>query len=125
VLALRDDRLVIHRLVARCTQNHFLLRGDSVAFPDPPLPSEALVGRLVRRASGRVNEGRGLTASALLSGFAAKWFRAVGMVLCHWGLARRVALKVHSRRKALARGFRTAENTAAPVSPVIAERGAV
>jgi hypothetical protein len=49
----------------------------------------------------------------------------VGMVLCHWGLARRVALKVHSRRKASARGFRTAENTAMPVSAVIGERGAV
>src|SRR3981081_2264023 len=80
VLAQRDNRLVIHRLVARCTQNHFLLRGDSVASPDPPLPSDALLGRLVRR----VEEGRGLTASALRPGFAAKWSRAVGMLLCHW-----------------------------------------
>ena len=127
VLAQRDDRLVVHRLVAHCTQNNFLLRGDSVAFLDPPLPSEALLGRLVRRANGRVNEGRGLTASALRPGFAAKakWSRAVGMVLCHWGLARRVALKVHSRRRASARRFRTAENTAMPVSAVVAERGAV
>jgi Peptidase S24-like len=120
VLAQRDDRLVIHRLVARCTQNNFLLRGDSVACPDPPFPSEALLGRLVRRA----DEGRALSVSALRPGFAAKWSRAVGMVLCHWALARRVALKVHSRRKASARRFRTAENTAVPVSAVIAERGA-
>ena len=125
VLAQRDERLVIHRLVSRCTQNDFLLRGDSVACTDPPLPSEALLGRLVRRANGRVNEGRGLTASARRPRLAAKWSRAVGMMLCHWGLARRVALKVHSRRKASARGFRTAENTAMPVSAVIAERGAV
>jgi hypothetical protein len=125
VLAQRDDRLVVHRLIARCTQNNFLLRGDSVAFPDPPLPSEALLGRLVRRANGRVNEGRGLTASALRPRFAAKWSRAVGMVLCHWGLARRVALKVHSRRKASARGFRTAECTTVPVTAVFAEPGAV
>ena len=124
VLAQRDDRLVIHRLVARCKQNSFLLRGDSVACPDPPLPSEALLGRLVRRVNGRGNEGR-LTASALRPGLAAKWSRALGMLLCHWGLARRVALKVHSRRKASARGFRSAENTAVPVSAVIAERGAV
>jgi Peptidase S24-like len=120
VLAQRDDRLVVHRLVARCTENNFLLRGDSAARPDPPLPSEALLGRLV----GRVNKGRGLTASALRPGFAAKWSRAVGMVLCHWGLARRVALKVHSRRRASAHRFGTAENPAVLVLAVIAERGA-
>jgi hypothetical protein len=121
VLAQRDDRLVMHRLLAHCEQNSFLLRGDSVPCPDPPFPSEALLGRLLRRA----DEGRGLTPSALRPGFGAKWSRAVGMVLCHWGLARRVALKVHGRRMASARGFSTPENTAAPVSAGIAERGAL
>jgi hypothetical protein len=121
VLAQRDDRLVMHRLLAHCGQNNFLLRGDSVACPDPPFPSKALLGRLVRRA----DEGRGLTPSGLHPGFGAKWSRAVGMVLCHWGLARRVALKVHSRRKASARGFSAAESTATPVSAGIAERGVV
>ncbi|HKB97773.1 MAG TPA: S24/S26 family peptidase [Terriglobales bacterium] len=121
VLAQRDDRLVIHRMVARRAQNYFLLRGDSVAFPDPPFLSEALLGRLVRRSDG----ARPLAASALRPGFGAKWSRAVGMVLCHFGLARRVALKVHSRRKASARGFRTAENTAGPVLAAIAEHEAI
>jgi Peptidase S24-like len=121
VLAQRDDRLVMHRLLVRCGQNNFLLRGDSVACPDPPFPSQALLGRLVRRA----DERRGLTPSGLHPGFGAKWSRTVGMVLCHWGLARRVALKVHSRGKASARGFSTAESAATPVSAGIAERGVV
>jgi hypothetical protein len=121
VLAQRDDRLVMHRLLAHCGQNNFLLRGDSVACPDPPFPSQALLGRLVRRA----DEGRGLTTSSLHPGFGAKWSRAVGMVLCHWALARRVALKVHGRRKASARRFGIAENAAAPVSAGIGESGAV
>src|SRR5258708_15361286 len=116
-LAQRDDRLVIHRMVARCAQNYFLLRGDSVAFPDPPFLSEALLGRLVRRSDG----ARPLAASALRPGFGAKWSRAVGMVLCHFGLARRVALKVHSRRKASAPGFTTSGKNARPVLATIPE----
>src|ERR1019366_10100376 len=58
VLALREGRLVLHRLVAPCTPNGFLLRGDSVPGPDPLFPSEALLGRLVRRA----DDGRGVSA---------------------------------------------------------------
>jgi signal peptidase I len=101
VLAQRDDRLVMHRLIARCGQNNFLLRGDSVPCPDPQLSREALLGRLVRRIDGR----RSLPASPLRSGFGAKWSRAAGLLLCHWGLARRLVLEVRSRRKKSARGF--------------------
>ena len=121
VLAQRDDRLVIHRMVARSAQNYFLLRGDSVACPDPPFAFEALLGRLVRRSG----EARPLAASALRPGFGAKWSRAVGIVLCHSGWARRAALKVHSRRRASARGFRTAENAAGPALAAIAEHEAI
>ena len=49
VLALREDRLVLHRVVACCAPHGFLLRGDSVPGSDPPYPPEALLGRLVRR----------------------------------------------------------------------------
>ena len=108
VLALRDGRLFLHRFVAPCTPNGFLLRGDSMPGSDPLFPPEALLGRLVRSA----DEGRGVSAALCSQAFGAKWSRAVGMLLCHCGLARRLALKLHSRRKASARGFRNSEPSA-------------
>jgi len=100
VLALRDGRLFLHRFVALCAPNGFLLRGDSMPGSDPQFPPEALLGRLVRSA----DQGRAVSAPALRLGFGAKWFgvkwsRALGMLLCHCGLARRFALKLHRRRK--------------------------
>lgn len=115
VLARREGRLFLHRLVAPCTPNGFLLRGDSVPGPDPRFPPEALLGRLVRST----DEERVLYAAALRPGFGAKWSRAVGMVLCHCGLARRLALKLHSWRKASAREFRNPEPAADMGSAVL------
>src|SRR5258708_40141805 len=50
VLARREGRLFLHRLVGRFngpgTPNGFLLRGDSMPGPDPQFPTEALLGRL-------------------------------------------------------------------------------
>jgi len=112
VLALREDRLVLHRLVAPCTPNGFLLRGDCVPGPDPQYPPEALLGRLVRSA----DEGRAVSAAALRQGFGVKWYRALGVLLCHCSVARRLALKLHSRRKASARELRNSEH-GADVSP--------
>jgi Peptidase S24-like len=121
VLARREGRLFLHRFVGRfndpCTPNGFLLRGDSMPGPDPQFPSEALLGRLVQK----VDEGRAVCATALRPGFRAKWFgvkwsRALGMLLCYCGLARSLALKLHSRRKArelrnsgVAAGMRSAD----------------
>ena len=105
VLARRNDRLFLHRLVAPCTPNGFLLRGDSMPGPDPLFPSEALLGRLVHRA----DDGRGVSAPALRPGFGVRWSRAVGMLLCHCGIARRLALKLHSWWKASAPEFRNPE----------------
>jgi hypothetical protein len=85
VLARRDDRLVLHRLVAPCTSEGFLLCGDSVPAPDPQYPPEALLGRLVRR-TGKVG---GLMPSAL-SRVIAKFFRDCGVL-------RRLALRLHRR----------------------------
>ncbi len=112
VLARREDRLVLHRLVAPCTPNGFLLRGDCVPGPDPQYPPEALLGRLVRGA----DEGRAVSAAVLRQGFGVKWSRAVGMLFCHCGVSRRLALKLHSRRKASARELRNSEH-GADVSP--------
>jgi hypothetical protein len=101
VLALRDGRLFLHRFVARCTQDTFQLRGDSMPGSDPLYPSEALLGRLARSS----DEGRSVSAAALRQGLGVKWSRTVGMLLCYCSLARRLALRLHSRRKPSAPGF--------------------
>src|SRR5260370_10073752 len=54
VLARREGRLILHRLIAPCTPHGFLLRGDSVPSPHPPFPPETLLGRI----AGRWDEGR-------------------------------------------------------------------
>jgi hypothetical protein len=94
VLAERGDRLFLHRLIAPCTPNGFRLRGDSMPNSDPQYPPEALLGRLVRS----VDERRRLS-SAILS-------RALGMLFCHCGAARRLALKFHGWRAASTGAFR-------------------
>jgi hypothetical protein len=114
VLARREGRLFLHRLVAPCAPNGFLLRGDSMPGPDPLFPPEALLGRLVCRA----NKGRAGSAPVLRPGlgaksFGVKWGRAVGMLFCHCGMARRLALRLHSYRQASAPEFRNSESTQA------------
>jgi hypothetical protein len=96
VLARRDGRFFLHRLVAPCAPNGFRLRGDSMPAADPLYPPEALLGKLVRQAN-------------------VKWSRAVGMLLCHCGLARRLALKLHTWR-ATAIEFRNSERAVARAS---------
>jgi len=111
VLAQREGRLFLHRLVGRFTApgtlNGFLLRGDSMPGPDPQFPIEALLGRLVQKVDERGDHGRAVHAAAPRRGFRANGFgvnvnlsRALGILLCYSGLARRLALKLHSRRKA-------------------------
>jgi hypothetical protein len=117
VLALRDGRLFLHRFVGRfndpCKPSGFLLRGDSMPGPDPQFPTEALLGRLVRK----VDEVRAVCPAALRPGFRAKWLgvkwsRGLGVLLCHCGVARRLALKLHSRRQAPARELRNSDAAA-------------
>jgi hypothetical protein len=113
VLAQRDDRLVLHRLVTPCTPNGFLLRGDSVAGLDPFYPPEALLGRLVqstrirrktsvstlRRWSSQIwcSQIWGRQTWFSRAWFSVKWARAVGLLLCHCRVARRLALGLHCR----------------------------
>ncbi len=102
VLAFRDGRFFLHRLVAPCKPSGFLLRGDSMPGSDPPFPAEALLGRLVDNSN----------AYAMVLGvtwFAVKCSRALGFLLCHCGLARRLALKLHQHRKTSAVEFRNRE----------------
>jgi len=109
VLALRDGRLFLHRFVGRfndpCKPNGFLLRGDSMPGPDPRFPPGAMLGRLVRG----VGEERGVAAVTQRRWFAVKCSRALGALFCHCGLARRLALKLHSRRTASTRAWRFPE----------------
>jgi signal peptidase len=102
VLAMREGRFFLHRLVAPCTPNGFLLRGDSMPGPDPLFPPEALVGRLV--GNGVVSLGT--------TWFGKTWSRALGMLFCHFSLVRRVALRLHLHRKVSAHEFRNLEQTA-------------
>jgi Peptidase S24-like len=97
VLATRDGQLFLHRLLAPCRLDGFLLRGDSLPGADPLFPREALLGRL----AGFADKKRSIPELALSPGFGARLSRAIGLLLCHCRLARRVALKLHSRRKAL------------------------
>jgi hypothetical protein len=118
VLAQRDDRLVLHRLVADRGPNGFVLRGDSVRHPDPEYPPDALLGRLVRGAHEK--RGRSETSQhvrLITEWLGAKWSRAVGILFCYCGLARRLALKLHSRRQArAARDLASSERTEVPTS---------
>ena len=99
VLALRDGRFFLHRFVAPCKPSGFRLRGDSMPGPDPPFPSEAFLGRLVSNADEVSRATR----------FGVSCSRALGLLLCHCGLARRLALKLHQLRKASAGEFRNRE----------------
>jgi hypothetical protein len=99
VLAQRDDRFFLHRLVADPGPKGFVLRGDCVRSPDPAYPADALLGRLVIGACDpqHVPDGghrTGLSAERL----GATWSRGVGILFSYCGPARRVALKLHSRR---------------------------
>ena len=119
LLAQRDGRLYLHRLIAVCRPSGFLLRGDSMPGSDPVFPSEALLGRMLRRPQYPVPQKAGVNRSfssadttAPRRDFGAnwlgvKWSRAVGMLLCHWGVARRLALKLHGRRLRSTREFRS------------------
>ncbi len=94
VLAVREGRFFLHRLITPCTPNGFRLRGDSMPGCDPQYPPEALLGRLVRGS----DERRSLSSASLS--------RALGMLLCHCGAARRLALKLHGWRMGSASAFR-------------------
>jgi len=94
VLAFRGGRFFLHRLLARPVGGGFLLQGDSVPRPDPQFPSEALLGRLVGCAGRRKDPAQTCPILPLRP-----WSWAIGRLLCHCGPARRLALKIHNRRK--------------------------
>jgi hypothetical protein len=81
VLAVREARFFLHRVVGRSSTGGFLLRGDSMPHPDPKFSDCALIGRM--ESSPR----------------SVPWPRAIGLLLCYFGLARRLGLKIHAGRR--------------------------
>jgi hypothetical protein len=92
VLALREGRFYLHRFVARRHPAGFLLQGDSLPVSDPPFPDQALLGRLTGRLGTKF-------ASACPPLPLRPWSWAIGRLICHFGPARRLALKLHARRQ--------------------------
>jgi hypothetical protein len=90
VLALREDRLFLHRFLAHRGPDGFLLRGDSMAAPDPIFPSIAFHGKLIQI----VRAGRTIPLTVPMR----PWSRMLGVLLCYCGILRRLALKLHSWR---------------------------
>ena len=95
VLALRKGHFFLHRFLGRRGSDEFLLRGDSMPAPDPSFPSTGFHGRLVQI----VRAGLTLPVPVQLR----PWSRALGVLLCYCGIARRLALEVHSLRTSCAR----------------------
>jgi hypothetical protein len=89
VLALRDGRLFLHRFVSS-TLNGFKLCGDSMPGADPWFTPAELLGRLVRAHPSANTEERTIPRGVLS--------RALGLLFCYSGIARHLALKLHSRR---------------------------
>lgn len=114
VLALRAGRFFLHRFLACVQPDSFLMRGDSMPRPDPQFPNEALLGRLVSRAGqgqGQ-DQSRGQIEDQERAGPVLPlrpWSRAIGQLLCHCGPARRLALKLHDRRRRYPREIQNAE----------------
>ena len=86
LLAQRDGRLFLHRLIATSAIEGFELRGDSVPNPDPWYKPDALLGRLVSHGDNP------FVSTPALS-------RTVGLLFCHFALLRRLALKLYVNRK--------------------------
>ena len=98
VLAFRAGRFFLHRFVSR-QPDGFLLRGDSMPASDPQFCNEALLGRLVRRGEGQWQVQREGPDRAQPVLPLRPWSWAVGLLLCHCGPVRRLALNLHARRR--------------------------
>lgn len=122
VLARREGRFFLHRFLGRSQTNGFLLRGDSMPSPDPQFSNEALLGRLVSCGEQRKNQDHPVLALR-------RWSWALGQLFCFSGVARRLALRLHLRRKSNARdhqsaGADLAANNLAAVNVGAADPGA-
>lgn len=92
VLAFRDDRFFLHRLRAFSQNGDVITCGDAMPRPDPQFPAGAIIGEVVQVT----REGKNVPMSRRLSPFR----RAFGLLLCYSSPARRLALRLHQRRRA-------------------------
>ena len=90
------DRLVAHRFLGAHADGQLSLRGDFLATDDPPVPSEAVLGRLltVRRGGRELRADRGVLA-----------------VLAH------VMPRLHARAPTVTRALAVAVRVAARLTP--------
>ncbi|HWZ82373.1 MAG TPA: S24/S26 family peptidase [Terriglobales bacterium] len=84
VLATRDGRLYLHRLMTHAGDRTFVTRGDSMPGADPVFESDALLGKLVSASRA------GTPVSVALR----PWSRVLGLLFCYCSFARRVALRL-------------------------------
>jgi len=107
VLAARDARFFVHRLIAKSSQpgsSDWITRGDSLSHDDPPVAASHLLGRV--SAIQRKNRWIAPSRQVSIVGHALAW------MLCHWDSLRSVALHIHSlrmRRARLRRFYRRTE----------------
>jgi signal peptidase I len=93
VLYMRRGRFFIHRIVSTnpTDQDAFLVtRGDSMPKNDLPVRRSELLGKVteIRRAGSIVLPARKLSLSS----------RILGYLFCHWGLFRRIGLRLWASR---------------------------
>lgn len=90
VLAIRDGRFFVHRVLGFDDAGDVITRGDAMPGPDPVLPADAVIGRAVRLVRG---ERRFPISRHFMT-----LRRACGIVFCYSNLARQIALRLHNRR---------------------------
>ena len=87
VLAVRDERIFVHRVVKVGESAYVITRGDAMPGPDAAFPPQAVVGKAIRVLRG----GRSFPVSQQVTLLR----RMFGLLLCYSSLARRVGLRVH------------------------------
>lgn len=93
VLYRRRERFFVHRAVSKCViENDLFLiaRGDSMPETDPPVRTGQVLGKVteVQRAGSVFLPARRLSPLRRMAGY----------TFCHWGLFRRVGLRLWGRR---------------------------
>jgi len=92
VLYRRGGRFFIHRVVSKSligNESFLIARGDCMSEEDPPVRSGEVLGKItkIERAGSVFSPARKLSP----------FRRMVAHVLCHWGLFRRVGLRLWGR----------------------------
>lgn len=94
VLYMRQDRFFIHRIVSKNLtrdEAYLVTRGDCMAEDDPPVGRSDLLGKVTEvRRSGSI-----LIPACKLSPLR----RRLAWLFCHWGLFRRVGLRLGAYRR--------------------------